>query len=225
MFALIIWQPAHAPFALPCAPDLCRSAQSGRRRPGRRTWLLPRPSWQPTPLSSPTARAAGRWAAGTQGRGTRAAWEQHGAPPPVCMVLCRGLPASNPSPALQLARLQPATAAVPLLSPPYHQPSALCRPAVPPGLPALPLQLGGQSARWILYHHAHLVERCFRTMKPLPGGLGATSHPLTPHAGKRPARRARHADARVGAGHRGRRPRCLVHPASRHAPRESASLA
>lgn len=43
-------------------------------------------------------------------------------------------------------------------------------------------QLGGQSARWILYHHAHLVERCFRTMKPLPGGLGATSHPLTPHA-------------------------------------------
>ncbi|KAL4423234.1 hypothetical protein ABPG77_000026 [Micractinium sp. CCAP 211/92] len=43
-------------------------------------------------------------------------------------------------------------------------------------------QLGGQAGRWILYHHAHLVERCFRTMKALPGGLDAGSHPLTPHA-------------------------------------------
>lgn len=59
-------------------------------------------------------------------------------------------------------------------------------PRLVPSSPAP--QLGGQAGRWILYHHAHLVERCFRTMKALPGGLDAGSHPLTPHAGERPAR-------------------------------------
>ncbi|PSC73686.1 HASTY 1 [Micractinium conductrix] len=39
-------------------------------------------------------------------------------------------------------------------------------------------QLGNQAARWSIYHHAHLAERCFRTMK----APAATSHPLAPHA-------------------------------------------
>lgn len=44
------------------------------------------------------------------------------------------------------------------------------------------LQAGGQAARWILYHHTHLVERCFRTMKAaVPPG--SPLHPLTQHAG------------------------------------------
>jgi hypothetical protein len=44
------------------------------------------------------------------------------------------------------------------------------------------LQVGGQSERWILYHHIHLVERCIRSMKPA-ATPGAATHPLAPHAG------------------------------------------
>ncbi len=46
------------------------------------------------------------------------------------------------------------------------------------------LQAGGQAARWILYHHTHLVERCIRTMKAaVPAG--SPVHPLAQHAGGR----------------------------------------
>ncbi|PRW59064.1 HASTY 1-like isoform X1 isoform B [Chlorella sorokiniana] len=42
-------------------------------------------------------------------------------------------------------------------------------------------QAGGQATRWILYHHAHLVERCIRTMKAsVPAG--SLQHPLMQHA-------------------------------------------
>jgi len=45
-------------------------------------------------------------------------------------------------------------------------------------------QAGGQAARWILYHHTHLVERCIRTMRTaVPAG--SSVHPLAQHTGGR----------------------------------------
>ncbi|EFN51722.1 hypothetical protein CHLNCDRAFT_139890 [Chlorella variabilis] len=50
-------------------------------------------------------------------------------------------------------------------------------PVVPDG--AGGWQVGGRSERWILYHHAHLAERCIRSMK---AAAGAVTHPLAQHA-------------------------------------------